>query len=284
MRIYTVLFAVLLFLPFGASSKKQKLPKDFMFIPSSTVKVDSILVSHNAFYMLNHEVTNFEYRTFLNDLKKDGNETDFALAYPDTSAWLIQRWFMQPMANLYFWHPAYDHYPVVNISKQGVELYCEWLTKEIREIYGETINDVRLPSKYEWVSAARGGSTGAPYPWGTPNLQNAKGCALANYLTIGDQNITKTKDGLVVVSDSTFVISHTNEVFTTATVKSYTPNPYGLYNMSGNVAEMTASNSAMGGHWHSPGYDIRITSEIKFDKGNPFVGFRPVITHMKPKK
>jgi len=50
--------------------------------------------------------------------------------------------------------------------------------------------------------------------------------------------------------------------------------------MSGNVAELTSEQKAMGGHWYSTGYDIRITSEIDFEKANPFVGFRPIFTYV----
>ena len=85
---------------------------------------------------------------------------------------------------------------------------------------------------------------------------------MANFSVVGDQNIRKTESGLEVVTDSTFVpdISILDHYFLTAPVTSYSPNEFNLYNMSGNVAELTADGVAMGGHWNSTGYDIRITS------------------------
>jgi formylglycine-generating enzyme required for sulfatase activity len=63
-----------------------------------------------------------------------------------------------------------------------------------------------------------------------------------------------------------------------APVHSYDPNPYGLYNMNGNIAEMvTDSSIAVGGCWNSPGYDVRNESVMPFDKPSIFVGFRPVV-------
>jgi hypothetical protein len=53
--------------------------------------------------------------------------------------------------------------------------------------------------------------------------------------------------------------------------------------MSGNVAEMTNENIALGGHWNSPGYDIRITSETSVNESSPFIGFRPIMTYMSLK-
>ena len=279
--LFTGLFCLL---SFTFISKKDKTPKGFIFVPSMTTDIDGKAVSIQSFFMAEHEVTNHEYRDFLNHLKRDGKDSLYQLAYPDTAAWNIGNWHMQPMVDLYFWHPAYDNYPVVNITPEGANLYCIWLTEQLRETYSDRINDVRLPTKYEWIGAAKGGLENVIYPWSGPYLQNAKGCYLANFTVIGDHNIQRTKDGLVVVSDSTFVpdMSLIDGAITTAQSVSYSPNGYGLYNMSGNVAELTHEKIAMGGHWHSTGYDIRITSEQAFEKANPFTGFRPVMTYLKP--
>lgn len=277
---FATLLALFAFIP--VSKKKLDVPKSYVFVPSQTIEPYGDPVSVQAFFMSQHEVTNAEYREFLADLKKSGNQDLYKASYPDTLAWLKIGGYMDAMANMYFWHPAYDNYPVVNISQTGANEYCKWLSKKLRANNSALINDVRLPTKYEWISAASGGLENATYPWGGPYLKNKKGSYLANFMVVGDQNIRETENGLEVVSDSTFLpdLSFADNAVITAPVDSYSPNGFGLYNMSGNVAELTSDPTAMGGHWKSTGYDIRIKSEIPFENANPFVGFRPVISHI----
>ena len=64
----------------------------------------------------------------------------------------------------------------------------------------------------------------------------------------------------------------------TAPVKSYFPNGYGLYNMSGNVAEMLIEKPRTNGRsWNSGGIDVKIDAEDEyegFEGGSPYIGFR----------
>lgn len=276
-------FALLALSPVG---NKYKSPKSFVFVPSNKVRFDNKEEAHQAFFMLDHEITNLEYYEFLSDLKNNSNLTDYNLAYPDTAAWNMRGTYNQPMVDYYFRHPAYRDYPVVNVSRKGMELYCAWLTTKLKSRYGDHINVLRLPTKCEWISAARGGKENAFYPWGSSNLYDEEGKPNANFRPIGDQNIRRTEDGFEIVQDSTFLWNSSNAGNNdlTAPSQSYSPNPYGLYNMSGNVAELTSDGVAMGGHWGSTGYDIRVTSHIDFEKPNPFVGFRPIMTYttLKP--
>ena len=134
------------------------------------------------------------------------------------------------------------------------------------------------------IYAARGGYDLAPYPWGGYYLRNSKGKVLANFKRVGSGNIsfnrkTKTYEVLVNPTDQTFV--------NPAPVISYYPNDYGLFNMSGNAAEMLSTTSSdgkgnrtKGGCFDSGGYDISIEAEDQFDgwtEPSPFIGFRPII-------
>lgn len=148
--------------------------------------------------------------------------------YPDTLVWIrdFSYSYNEPMTRNYFWHPAFDDYPVVGIAWKQANAFCYWRTKlwnSFRTERGEVnTEDFRLPTEHEWEYAARGGHELAPYPWGGYYVRNAKGCILANFKP-GRGNYPEDGGLYTVRADA------------------YFPNDYGLYNMSGNVSEWTSS-------------------------------------------
>lgn len=168
---------------------------------------------------------------------KDFTEEETVNIYPDTLVWIrdFAYSYNEPMARQYFFHPAYDDYPVVGVSWAMAKAFTHWRTKlylSAQENSKAAINseDFRLPSEHEWEYAARGGHELAPYPWGGPYIRNAKGCLLANFKPgRGDY----PEDG----------------GFYTVKADAYFPNDYGLYNMAGNVSEWT--NSAFHENFYS---------------------------------
>ncbi len=289
MKISTLCVLSFLFILISLRDKPYKkiLKKtDFVFIPSGEINDTSYSTSISAFLMLNHEVTNFEYSEFIHDKYLSINDTVGAkLALPDTSAWkssILKSYYGESLAVYYYRHPAYRNYPVVNISKEDAISYCKWLTSKMQELYPEHhFGNFRLPSKQEWIYAAKGGLKNNPYPWGGPYTRNAKGVYLANYNIVGEHNLKANENGKPeIVDHPKYKVEFLKDiVFGPATTKSYFKNDFGLYNMAGNVAELVADeNVAMGGHWKSYGNDIQITSQINFEGSNPFVGFRPVMS------
>ncbi|MBK8846424.1 MAG: SUMF1/EgtB/PvdO family nonheme iron enzyme [Bacteroidetes bacterium] len=149
---------------------------------------------------------------------------DIINVYPDTLSWMHDYTysFNEPMTEKYFWHPAYDDYPVVGVSWKQARAFCIWRTN-FETDYLDAIEEpfhqnYRLPTEAEWEYASRGGQELNPYPWGGPYIRNSLGCFLANYKPMRGNY---TDDG----------------GFYTVKVTSYWPNDYGLYCMSGNVAE-----------------------------------------------
>lgn len=147
--------------------------------------------------------------------------------YPDTMVWIrdFAYSYNEPFTRNYFWHPAFDDYPVVGVNWHMANAFCYWRTKlwnSYRASKKGEVNseDFRLPTEYEWEYAARGGRAEAPYPWGAYYTRNAKGCLLANFKP-GRGNYPEDGGLYTVKADA------------------YFPNDYGLRNMAGNVAEWT---------------------------------------------
>ena len=153
---------------------------------------------------------------------------DIIPVYPDTLAWVhdFTYAFNEPMTNMYFWHPAYDNYPVVGVNWKQARAFCIWRSELFNNFlvsYGNAmVNDFRLPTESEWEYAARGGLDLSPYPWGGPYIRNSNGCFLANFKPMRGNYVD---DG----------------GFHTVVVTSYSPNEFGLYCMAGNVAEWTSN-------------------------------------------
>jgi len=154
---------------------------------------------------------------------------DITIVYPDTLCWIrdFSYSYNEPMTRNYFWHPAFDDYPVVGINWKMAKSFSYWRTK-LWDTYqserGDGINTewYRLPTEHEWEYASRGGHDMSPYPWGAYYLRNAKGCLLANFKP-GRGNYPEDGGLYTVKADA------------------YFPNDYGLYNMAGNVSEWTSS-------------------------------------------
>jgi gliding motility-associated lipoprotein GldK len=146
--------------------------------------------------------------------------------YPDTLVFMRDYTFSynEPMTSVYFWHPKYDDYPVVGVNWNQAKAFCRWRTIYLNSYYSDlddyTVTDLRLPTEYEWEYASRGGRDQNVYPWGGPYVKNAKGCSLANF---------KPMRGDYMQDGGLYPIR----------VGSYFPNDFGLYDMSGNVAEWT---------------------------------------------
>jgi formylglycine-generating enzyme required for sulfatase activity len=250
------LITLILIFGFAKQSFQQnnpKVPKGFVFIPAGKTIINGEKISINAFLMSENEITNGQYQIFLSDLKKSNKMDEYEIAKIDTSLW--EKLDIDGL-NYSFKYHLKDEFPVVNISKEGAKLYCKWLTEQLIK---EQKNEFRLPTKNEWIYAAKGGLEEILYPWGGPNVINKKNCYLAQFKALG------LKNGPVEI-------------------KTFSPNNYGLYDLSGNAAEMIEEqNIVKGGSWNSPKEKIKINSEDKYEI-SPMIGFRPVITFSGEKK
>ncbi|MBI5219793.1 MAG: SUMF1/EgtB/PvdO family nonheme iron enzyme [Bacteroidia bacterium] len=240
---------------------------------------------NDTLYVSKYEVSNLQYKAFLSELKKTKNAEKYNASKIDTVGWLEPTIRNEPMVVLYHKHPVYDKYPVVNISYDGAQNFCEWLTEKYNSSPDKKFKKVkfRLPAEKEWVFAAKGGSKDQEiYSWGNNNLKNAQGKKFCNYLEIGDEFIhkDKTKGEYVIEKKSGLgsvkTLGETYDI--TAPVDAFLPNGYGLFNLSGNVAEMIAEKGkTKGGSWRSSGYDVRIDLTDTYEKSSVEIGFRCVM-------
>ena len=165
--------------------------------------------------------------------------------YPDTLVWIrdFAYSYNEPFTRNYFWHPAFDDYPVVGVNWDQAKAFCHWRTHIWNSYRGAdepNTEEFRLPIENEWEWAARGGREIAPYPWGGYYIRNAKGCLLANFKP-GRGNYPEDGGFYTVKADA------------------YFPNDYGLYNMAGNVSEWTESmyHPAAYQHTHDMNPDLK---------------------------
>ena len=119
------------------------------------------------------------------------------------------------------WTDRPDH-PVVNVNREDAAAYAEWVGK-------------RLPTEAEWERAARGGLDRQPYAWGDTFAPKGATVWMANIWQGVWPFNNSGEDGFV----------------TTAPVRSFPPNPYGLYDIAGNVWEIVADR------YHPAAYSMR---------------------------
>lgn len=146
--------------------------------------------------------------------------------YPDTTVWVNDF----PNANneqymkLYFSSANYNDYPVVGVTWEQAEAFCAWRTNFLMAGMGPQaryIQRYRLPTEVEWEYAARG-KEGNSYPWQGIEAKSQEGCFYANFKP--DRG-NYTDDGNLI----------------TSRVGIYGANSNGLFDMAGNVAELTST-------------------------------------------
>ena len=230
--------------------------------------------------------------------RSDVINREMVSVYPDTLAFIRDYAYSynEPMARNYFWHPAFDDYPVVGVTWKQAKAFSYWRTQLWNTFRTDEPNSesFRLPTEAEWEYAARGGHDLSMYPWGGYYIRNAKGCLLANF-----------KPGRGDYSD--------DGGFYTVRADAYFPNDYGLYNMAGNVSEWTETayfdhtrqfehdmnpdikydakdddpevykrKVIRGGSWKDIGYYLQCgTRDWEYqDTSKSYVGFRNVLTFL----
>ncbi len=252
--------------------------------------------SHNGVRMFKMDKLNYDYKWYdveamarsrSRDSKKFLKRESLPV-YPDTTVWIrdFNYSYNEPMHDQYFYHAAYDEYPVVGVTWAQARAFCDWRTKffnDKRKKKQDRASRWRLPTEAEWEYAARGGLESGSFPWGGPYAKNDRGCFLANF---------KPMRGDYAADQALYTVE----------AKSFDPNDYGLYNMAGNVSEWVGSSydpaayeytSSMnpntndddnerkvirGGSWKDVAYFLQVsTRDYEYaDSARSYIGFRTV--------
>lgn len=138
-----------------------------------------------------------------------------------------------------------EQHPVVHVSYYDALAYCRWAGK-------------RLPTEAEWEFASRGGLANQIYSWGNLNPDSSQ-----NYLANYWQGVFPMEN------------TGADGFLSTAPVKSYPANGYGLYDMGGNVWEWCID------WYHHQAYDYWSNDdpsgpEVSMDPDEPTVPKRVV--------
>lgn len=238
-------------------------------------------VSVDSFYIGEVEVTWDEYMEFYRQTASEGRTTDTEGARAEAAGVDAITGATPPYGKPdQNW--GMGQRPAISMSWHAAQTYCRWLS----EVTGK---DYRLPSEAEWEYACRAG-TSTPYFFdGDPARFDRRG-------------IFGGKPDTAVIN--TYVIYRGNSPSKTQEPSAVKPNPWGLKNMSGNVAEFcydiyegTDEHVIRGGSFRDGAAGVRSAARdhtrtdewLKTDPQMPksiwwysdcfHVGFRVVLTH-----
>ena len=140
--------------------------------------------------------------------------------------------------------------PAISFSFHAAETYCRWLSQVTGKNY-------RLPTEAEWEYACRAGSSG---PFFFPgDLKKFEKSGLRAKLSDNDTTLINT-----------YIIYKENSAGKTHLPERVKPNPFGLRNMAGNVAEFCSD-------WYQPDVYAQYPGGVVKDPKGPAEGTEHVI-------
>ena len=210
------------------TEKVRQVPAGMALIPEGTFQMGSPdgegekdehpqhHVSVKAFYLDMHEVTNRQFQQFVqtSNYRTMAEQEGKAWVYSSQEEWkeIAGASWQKPEGEQSVFASGRELHPVVSISWEDAKAYCVGVGK-------------RLPTEAEWEYAARAGTT-TSYWWGDELPRSSNQVA-----NLADKS-AKEEFGINWTID-TYVDGFAH----TAPVGSFQANPWGLYDMAGNVWE-----------------------------------------------
>jgi formylglycine-generating enzyme required for sulfatase activity len=214
------------------------------------------------FYMGRFEITNRQYQSFdhrhdsryIDQQGKDHNNPGYPANLPDQ--------------------------PVIRVTWDQAMAFCRWLSEKTGERF-------TLPTEAQWEWASRAGSAG-------PLWFGKAGSDFGKFANLADSRIQGFRSSYSQGAKRGFFFTHfpfsekvNDGSMISSPVGQYQPNPWGLFDMHGNVAEWTIPAAgaahplkpARGGSWRDLPEWATATSRIGYQSFQPVwdVGFRVVL-------
>jgi len=189
-----------------------------------------------------------EFKAFVERTRyrTDAQKNGFSLVYHHYSARLDKKENVSWRKN-YEGEDASDQDPVVHVSWNDAQAYVKWLARE-------TGKPFRLPSEAEFEYVVRGGRS-SKYWWGNGSPK------LAVENLTGEDDTSRLRRNW-----ASYFEDYGDEFWGPAPVGSFAENPYGLFDIAGNVGEWVEDcwhDSYMrapvdGSSWVNPGCKLRV--------------------------
>lgn len=258
-----VLVFLILFVASGCSIFKSSFVylKDGSTFPVTYFSVDEIYFFRisETLYASDLEITQERYKEFLKEIEV-ANPEKFKVCVVDTSVWKKYSFAGEYMPSVYFQNTRYKKYPIVGISWEAANEYCQWLTEKAKSKFRHNTIQIRLPTEEEWrLMIAKPNKDGfdVPCPNGFDNVIN---CYCFNHWVV-DTVLDQAQDG----------------GYYTVAADAYWANRYGIRNAHGNVAEMTSDKQVCkGGGWYDSFSNCSMYKSTYYPLPSAEVGFRPI--------
>lgn len=326
----------------GYSSFRKKITElpmvENIFLEDSYTLLDEVVITHaqvnirkldkdmrilrGKLYAMEAEVTNEQYNLFLASLQEQGKHVlrkkcDYDLSsYDKASQAFFHRYVTQyrergkykDSVNVTHIGPhSWSDYPAVNVSFEGAQEYCKWLTDQYNSYTGrKKFRKVqfRLPTLKEWQIAALGDDKFQTWELEenrvdvlvsddslemTPRKGTRRSIRVGNdvlYPWYGSYYYRRSPQNHKGCFLANFRIDFTETPCPAnlpaydgwsmmARTTSYFPNNIGLYDVIGNVSEMVAEKGkACGGSWDELPSKSTIHSVKEYTRPDATIGFR----------